>query len=231
MTVFPGLLLAFLLMPGGSDRGPVSQSLAFFEPVRPARSLQVMAHRGGPHRAPEDIARALELAIADTFEWVEVDVRVTKDGQHVLLRGDRVGEKIGGTSVDAKDIAPEALVEVLKRHSLIDRAVVYQSAGYLEKLRAIEPAIRRMPPLRTAASLDSIAERVQPYAFDTNWTILSKKLIDRCHARGVKVFSDALGSHERVEDYQQAIRNGIDLNQTDYPVRVLRAIELLDPRN
>ena len=75
-----------------------------------------------------------------------------------------------------------------------------------------------------------MAERVQPYAFDTNWSILSKELIDRCHAKGIKVFSDALGSHERVEDYQRAIRDGIDLIQTDHPVRVLRAIELLDQR-
>jgi glycerophosphoryl diester phosphodiesterase len=75
-----------------------------------------------------------------------------------------------------------------------------------------------------------VAERVQPYAFDTNWSIVSKELIDRCHAKGIKVFSDALGAHEKVEDYQRAIRDGIDLIQTDHPVRVLRAIELLDQR-
>jgi glycerophosphoryl diester phosphodiesterase len=39
-----------------------------------------------------------------------------------------------------------------------------------------------------------------------------------------------LGAHEKVEDYQRAIRDGIDLIQTDHPVRVLRAIELLDQR-
>ena len=42
---------------------------------------------------------------------------------------------------------------------------------------------------------------------------LSRELIDRCHARGIKVFSDALGPHERIEDYQRAIRDGIDLIQ------------------
>ena len=116
----------------------------------------------------------------------------------------------------------------MKRHGLVERAVVYQSVAYLEKLRAINPAIRRMPPLRDPARLDSAAEKVQPYAFDTNWSILSKELIDRCHARGIKVFSDALGSHEIIEEYQRAIRAGIDLIQTDQPVRVLCAIELLN---
>ena len=79
-----------------------------------------------------------------------------------------------------------------------------------------------MPPLRDPSKLDDVVKRVQPYAFDTDWTILSKPLIDRCHALGVKVFSDALGSHETIADYQKAIAEGIDLIQTDHPLRVLR---------
>jgi glycerophosphoryl diester phosphodiesterase len=42
----------------------------------------------------------------------------------------------------------------------------------------------------------------------------------------VRVFSDALGEHERLDDYRQAIRWGIDLIQTDHPLRLMRAIEL-----
>lgn len=57
---------------------------------------------------------------------------------------------------------------------------------------------------------------------------MSKSLIDQCHARGVKVFSDALGLNETEASYRRAILDGIDLIQTDHPVRVLRAIELLD---
>jgi glycerophosphoryl diester phosphodiesterase len=128
--------------------------------------------------------------------------------------------------VDAKDIAPEALVAALERHGVTDRAVVYQGANYLEKLKGIAPKLRRMPPLRDPSKLDEVVKRVQPYAFDTNWGILSKPLIDRCHALGVKVFSDALGRHETIADYQKAMAEGIDLIQTDQPLRVLRAIEL-----
>jgi glycerophosphoryl diester phosphodiesterase len=127
---------------------------------------------------------------------------------------------------DAKSVAPERLVEALRRHSRIASTVVYQSAEYLARLRAIEPALRRMPPLGRAADLDGLLERVEPYAVDTDWDILSAELIARCHARGVRVFSDALGDHERIEDYRRAIGWGIDLIQTDHPLRVLRAIEL-----
>ena len=133
-----------------------------------------------------------------------------------------------GLYVDAKDIAPEALVEALSRHGLTDRAVVYQGVAYLEKLKSIAPALRRMPPLGDPAQLDALAERVRPYAVDARWTILSKPLIDRCHGLGIKVFSDAIGANETIERYQKAIRDGLDLIQTDHPVRVLRALELLE---
>ncbi len=134
-----------------------------------------------------------------------------------------------GLYVDAKDIAPEALAGVLSRHGLSDRAVVYQSVAYLEKLKSIAPTLRRMPPLRDASQLDAVAERVRPYAVDTRGgPILSKTLIDRCHALGIKVYSDAIGANESVEAYQRAVRDGLDLIQTDHPVRVLRALELLE---
>ena len=108
--------------------------------------------------------------------------------------------------MDAKDIAPEALAEALSRHGLTDRAVVYQGVAYLEKLKAIAPTLRRMPPLGDPSQLDALAERVRPYAVDARWSILSKPLIDRCHALGIKVFSDAIGANESVEQYQKAIR-------------------------
>ena len=69
----------------------------FFEPVQPVRSLQVIAHGSAASRAPENTARALEDAIADTVEWVEVDVRLTRDGQHVLFHDDELNGKTDAT--------------------------------------------------------------------------------------------------------------------------------------
>ena len=110
---------------------------------------------------------------------------------------------------------------------MIDRAVVYQNPDYLARLRAIEPRLRRMPPLSDPSWIGPLAERLEPYAFDTSWRLLSKPLIDRCHALGIKVFSDAIGPNESVDSYRRAILDGIDLIQTDHPARVLRAIDLV----
>lgn len=57
---------------------------AFFEPVQPPRAFQVIVHRGAAGQAPENTRPALLRCIEDGFEWAEVDVRLTRDGHHVL---------------------------------------------------------------------------------------------------------------------------------------------------
>jgi len=239
----------------------------------PGNRVKVAHHRGASRYAPENTLEALRKTVTLGADYVEFDVRTTKDGAFALLHdgtldrttsghgsirqrtaeevakldaGSWFGRDFRGAKVptldaflaaaaptkislyvDAKDISPEALAEALARHGLTDRAVVYQGVGYLEKLKTIAPNLRRMPPLRDPSQIEALAERLQPFAFDTNWNILSKDLIDRCHARKVQVFSDAIGSHETIDHYQRAIRDGIDVIQTDQPLRVLRAIELL----
>jgi glycerophosphoryl diester phosphodiesterase len=126
---------------------------------------------------------------------------------------------------DAKDIAPEALAAALKRHGVVERTVVYGGADYLAKVKAANPRIRLLPPLDSPAALDALARDLKPYAVDARWEILSRELISRCHALDIRVFSDALGQHERIEDYQKAMDWGIDVIQTDYPLRLFRAIE------
>lgn len=126
---------------------------------------------------------------------------------------------------DAKDISPEDLATAINQHALAERTIVYQSAAYLEKLKQIEPRMRALPPAGTTAEVTALAASLKPYAVDTRWTALSKAYIDHCHAAGIQVFADApfyLG----VDGYRQAIRWGIDLIQTDHPLRAWRAMEL-----
>jgi len=129
--------------------------------------------------------------------------------------------------VDAKDIPPEKLVEALRKHGVINRSVVFEGDDYLKRLRELEPTLRRMPPLHDPRDVETLVEKVAPYAFDTSWKLLSKELVERCHRLGVLVFSDALGLYERSTEYQKAAKIGVDLIQTDQPLRVLRAFEVM----
>ena len=233
--------------------------------------VKISLHRGANELAPENtmasISRALELGA----DYIEVDIRTSKDGQFFLLHDTRLerttsgkGPIRGQTSTisaasmpapgsvrlfgnghphlramsrrldhsqahlyaDAKDIGPESLLALLEKYRMVDRSVVYQSPSYLKRLKALNPKVRLLPAFDDPAQLDQLASQLQPYGVDTDWKILSKNLVERCHAKGILVFSDALGQHETLADYARAISWGVDVIQTDYPARVYRAIEL-----
>ena len=244
----------------------------------PKRPSQISFHRGAARYAPENTLPAFAKAIRMGADYVEFDVRTTRDGDLFLLHDSRLdsttdgsgpfnqqtsavirrlnaGAKFGkpytavpvpslddfltetagkvGLYFDAKAISPKALADALRRHDVIAQTVVYQSVGYLTELKSIEPGIRALAPLDRAEEFESLAAKLHPYAVDAQWRILSKDLIDRCHQVGIKVFSDAIGQHESIPEYIKAIDWGIDVIQTDHPLRVMRAIELWqagDPR-
>lgn len=237
----------------------------------PNHPVQVALHRGAGRYAPENTLPAFAKGVRLGADFVEFDVRTTKDGAFFLLHDSRLnrttdgsgpidqlnadavrklsaGVKFGsgfastplptldefmeafagriGLYFDAKVISPAALAGTLKRYQVVNSTVVYQSPQYLSQLKAINSQIRALAPLGRAEDLDPLIASLKPYGVDADWDILSKDLIARCHAAGVKVFSDALGDHERIDDYLQAMDWGIDVIQTDHPLRVLRAMEI-----
>jgi glycerophosphoryl diester phosphodiesterase len=80
----------------GANSAAAPPFFAFFEPLTPPRPVEVMAHRGLASAAPENTARAVEMSIEDNYEWVEVDVRQTKDGKFVLYHGKQLEDKTDG---------------------------------------------------------------------------------------------------------------------------------------
>jgi len=235
------------------------------------RPVQISCHRGACRYAPENTMPAFEKAIRLGVDYVEFDIHPSKDGDYFILHDDTLDRTTNGQGaiaetssdairgldaggrfgkpyqglkvpeldevfallrgrvmvyVDAKEIPAETLARKLEEHDLVGAAVVYQGLAYLQELHALNPDIRALCPLGDPAQVDALYESVHPYGFDASWDILSPELIQRCHALNVKVFSDAMGKHERIEDYMQAMDWGIDVIQTDYPLRVMRAVEI-----
>jgi len=235
------------------------------------RPVRFTCHRGASRYAPENTLAAFEKAYRLGADFVEFDVRPSRDGEYFLLHDSKLDRTTSGkgqirdatsqqirgldagnwfapsgarahvpsleeflSSVpaavslyfDAKDISPADLAAALAKHNLVERTVVYQSARYLADLKQIDARIRRMPPSGSIADVDRLAAEVTPFALDTRWTALSREYIEHCHARGIQVFADAPFGLP-VEKYQQAIEWGIDCIQTDYPLRVWRAMELV----
>ncbi len=71
-------------------------SFEFFKTDTPARPFAVMVHRGRMDLAPENTAPAIEACIERGYEWVEIDVRLTRDHHHVVFHNGKVDGKTDG---------------------------------------------------------------------------------------------------------------------------------------
>ena len=76
--------------------GLAQPSFEFFQTNTPERPFAVMVHRGRMDLAPENTAPAIEACIERGYEWVEIDVRLTRDGKHVVFHDGMVDGKTDG---------------------------------------------------------------------------------------------------------------------------------------
>lgn len=79
----------------------------FFSPS--SHSVQIIAHRGMKQLAPENTKPAIEKAIEFGIEWVELDIRLTKDGHHVILHDSSLDRVTDGKGL----VEEHTLAEIL----------------------------------------------------------------------------------------------------------------------
>ena len=68
-----------------------------FPVLRPRHPVAVIAHRGGSALAPENTLAALRNAVRLGADFVEIDVRATRDGRLVLMHDGSVDRTTDGT--------------------------------------------------------------------------------------------------------------------------------------
>lgn len=71
----------------------------------------VVAHRGASLNAPENTLAAIELAINDGADWVEIDVQETRDGEIVVIHDSDL-KKVGGVGLRVSESSLVALQSV-----------------------------------------------------------------------------------------------------------------------
>src|SRR5580658_5587834 len=76
----------------------------------PAKKIVVIAHRGAHREAPENTLASLEKAIEIGCDYVELDVRRTKDGALVIMHDNSVNRMTNGKG----KIADLTLAEIRK---------------------------------------------------------------------------------------------------------------------
>jgi glycerophosphoryl diester phosphodiesterase len=88
----------------------VSSSLLLDRLVRDDQS-EVIAHRGASSAAPENTMAAIEEALAQGTDWVEIDVQESADGVIVVIH-DRDLKKVGGVDMNVHNSTLEQLQSV-----------------------------------------------------------------------------------------------------------------------
>lgn len=74
-------------------------------------NTMLIAHRGASADAPENTLAALELAIKQGADWVEIDVQETRDGEIVVIHDSDL-KKIGGSALKVFDASLAELQNV-----------------------------------------------------------------------------------------------------------------------
>jgi glycerophosphoryl diester phosphodiesterase len=192
-----------------------------------------IGHRGAAALAPPNTIQAVEAALVHGVDLVELDVFGRPDRTLVLGHSRK---ELGEEPVTLEDVfaflaesAPDVglladlkgagweqeLVDALRRHDLVERAVASTSnVGTLQALRRLEPRLGRsytyprgrlypgtrrasIPvrgPVLTALRLvlpfriAGHVERVEASAVTLKHEVVSRRVVERCHELGVAVF-------------------------------------------
>ncbi|MBK1441081.1 hypothetical protein JHJ32_13860 [Parapedobacter sp. ISTM3] len=117
--------------------------------------------------------------------------------------------------VDCKDVNPEILIGILKRHDLDKEAVFYGNDDYLKRLKGVLPQARIIPALRQLEDLEKKMADLAPYGFDVTWKALNANAVRLIQSKDVKIHTDLLFINDRKRNYLKAQRWGIHAIQTN----------------
>lgn len=115
-TVSLGFSFSSFALPGFAQPGFAQPSFAqpsfaqpgFAQPGFAEGRIDVIAHRGEHIECPENTMPAIEKAIALGVDWVELDVRTTKDGHYILMHNSSVDATTDGKG----EVADLTLAEI-----------------------------------------------------------------------------------------------------------------------
>lgn len=226
----------------------------------------VVAHRGNHVGAPENSLAALDAAIRCGADFVEVDLRTTRDGAIVVLHDGKLDRTTTGTGplkeralsevralrlrnaagappvdepiptfeemlrrahgrigfyLDCKDIDPEAVAALVRRHRVETRCVVYDDPEGCAAWAAAVPWMPRMTSapdaIRDPSALRAWLDRYPVELLDGGIAWYTPELVDAAKRHGAVVWPDIMAPDEGPAAWSAARAIGVDGLQTDHP--------------
>jgi len=229
----------------------------------------VIAHRGSHLIKPENTIASIEEAIALGADYVELDLRTTKDGHLVLLHNDRVDQWSNGKGLikdlnfeeakkliltgkdgslhqiasfedalktckgkiniylDFKAAEAEKAYRVIKKAGMEHQVLVYvgSKSDYIswQKIAPQMPMMSRLDPvITTEQDLLQFFEKTPLEAIDK---IPNETLLPVLKKMGISIFQDVQKASEMPEDWDKAIKYGVQGLQTDHPEALIKYLK------
>lgn len=224
---------------------------ALFAALVPAPlRVAVIAHRAAHQHHPENSLPAIEAAIALGCDYVELDVRTTRDGQFVLHHDATVergaitnltfadlGTPLAtldqaltllrgrcGVYVDAKQITAPEIIAALRRHDMLAHAVVYGRPALLAELTAAGHPELAMPEAVSAPILAQTLKTLRPKVIAFDRHDFHDDVIALARQANKGIFVDRLGADDNPAAWTDAVRRGATGIQTDRPAELIAAL-------
>ena len=199
---------------------------AFLDSVIPGSCLEIIAHRGASHEAPENTVAAVRQAWKQSSDAVEIDIHLSRDGQIVVMH-DATAERTAG---DERKISEMSLDEIraLDAGTWKNREYAGEKVPLLDEILALIPPGKRLyievkcgreivPELVCALERAGKPGReVCIISFD--WDLLRelKKQIPQYEAFWIRGYDANIGIEEAYREFIKRCRDadldGIDLS-------------------
>ena len=254
-----------------SDRPDGVLAMFYKQGARRRPRIVLGDHRGAKQLAPENTLAAFKKSIELGMDMTEIDVRTTRDGKLVVIHDGTLDRTTNGTGavraktlaeirelgagawfgrqfvhekvptftevltlckdkirikVDVKDASPKRLAEEIRACGMAKQVIVLDTPAYLKRLAEIAPEIPCKTWWRKDEDLEPILEKIKPEALEISWGRLTRERVETCHKRGIKAFTCTPGRALPVQAYLDMMKTGVDIIQTDYPLLMIRAVEL-----
>ncbi len=132
--------------------------------------------------------------------------------------------------VNQKDPPRPVEIELLQEYGFLPGSAVI--AGRNEQVLAFHELVPTADLLLNIRGIDDIpavlASNPRLKGFNTRARIVTRELVEAAHAKGVLVFTNALGADDNPGDMQRVIAAGVDAVQTNQPDVLLRLLGEVD---
>ena len=131
-----------------------------------------------------------------------------------------------GVLIDNKAGTPSKVVAAVSAAGMVDQVVVYSNVETLRQFQREQPRLKIQPPHPDSSeAMKVLLSTLRPETVDGHVTEWNKVDVTLCREAKVEVWVDVLGDSDSEEGYRRAIELGVDVIQTDYPVKAKRFLK------